>query len=334
MRLAIVGATGLVGTTMLRVLEERNLPLTEVTCFASTRSVGRTVLFQGRELTARAVAPEAFAGIDYVLIAAGSDISRQVTPLAIAAGAVVIDNSSAFRMQDDVPLVVPEVNPNDALHHQGLIANPNCSTIQLVVAVHPLAQAFGLRRLMVSTYQSITGAGQKGIDQLEAEAAGTKPERRISPHRLHQNTVFHSFPPNSVDTEEEQKMLNETRKIMHAPNLRMATTCVRVPIIGGHAESVAMEFDQPVTPQQAREILEAAPGVIVVDDPAHENYPMPYTVRNQDGVFVGRIRKDPSCEHGVLMWVVADNLRKGAATNAIQILELLVHNSMHDRHTS
>lgn len=328
MRLAIVGATGLVGKTMLRVLEEREPQLqsiTEIVCLASMRSAGSTVLYKGQEHPVYALTSDAFLDVDYVLMATGSDISRIYSPAAIACGAVVIDNSSAFRMDDGVPLVVPEVNPEDLRTHRGLIANPNCSTIQLVVAVHPLAKAFGLRRLVVSTYQSITGAGQKGLDHLEAETAASTPVRRISPHRLQYNTVFHSFPKGSVDTEEELKMQSETRKIMHAPTLRIAVTCVRVPIIGGHGESVALEFDRPVDPDEARTILQSTPGITVLDDPARDLYPMPQSVRDHDDVFIGRIRKDPSCDNGLLMWVVADNLRKGAATNAIQILEHLVN---------
>ena len=328
MRLAIVGATGLVGKTMIRVLEEREpqlQPLSEIVCLASMRSAGSTVHYKGHALPVYAVATDAFLDVDYVLMATGSDISRIYSPAAIASGSVVIDNSSAYRMQEDVPLVVPEVNPEDAPHHRGLIANPNCSTIQLVVALHPLSQAFGLRRVVVSTYQSITGAGQKGLDHLQAEVTATTPVRRISPHRLQYNTVFHSFPAGSEDTEEELKMQLETRKIMHAPDLRIAATCVRVPIIGGHGESVALEFDRPVEPEEAREVLRRAPGITVLDDPSHDLYPMPQSARDHDDVFVGRIRKDPSCDNGLLMWVVADNLRKGAATNAIQILELLNH---------
>ncbi len=333
MRLAIVGATGLVGKTMLRVLEEREpqvQPITEIVCLASMRSAGSTVHFKGHELPVYALTTDAFLGVDYVLMATGSEISRMYAPAAIASGAIVIDNSSAHRTQEDVPLVVPEVNPEDLLHHHGLIANPNCSTIQLVVALHPLDTAFGLQRVVVSTYQSITGAGQKGLDHLQAEVEASNPLRRISPHRLQYNTVFHSFPSGSAETEEEIKMQLETRRIMHRPDLRIAATCVRVPIIGGHGESIALEFDRPVEPDEAREVLRNAPGITVVDDPAHDRYPMPQSARDHDDVFVGRIRKDPSCDRGLLMWVVADNLRKGAATNAIQILELLSNPEKHD----
>jgi aspartate-semialdehyde dehydrogenase len=228
-------------------------------------------------------------------------------------------------MHPDVPLVVPEVNPADAYTHNGIIANPNCSTIELVVALQPIIQRWGCRRLVVSTYQSPSGAGQQGIDQLAAELAGREPERRITPHRLAGNTVFHTINAIDESSEEEQKMIRETRRILHMPELRMAVTCVRVPVVGGHGESIAIETEQPCTPDDARTLLASSPGVVVRDEPQNGVYPTPAEADGTDPVYVGRIRRDDSVENGLLMWIVADNLRKGAATNAVQILELLQH---------
>jgi len=322
---AIVGATGLVGRTMLRVLEERATPISLLTLLASARSVGTQLPFRGEMLTVQELRADSFAGIDVALFSCGGTLSTQFAPIAAAAGCIVIDNSSAWRMHPDVPLVVPEVNPADAYTHNGIIANPNCSTIELVVALQPIIQRWGCRRLVVSTYQSPSGAGQQGIDQLAAELAGREPERRITPHRLAGNTVFHTINAIDESSEEEQKMIRETRRILHMPSLRMAVTCVRVPVVGGHGESIAIETEQPCTPGDVRALLASSPGVVVRDEPQNGVYPTPAEADGTDPVYVGRIRRDDSVENGLLMWIVADNLRKGAATNAVQILELLQH---------
>jgi aspartate-semialdehyde dehydrogenase len=323
MNVAIIGATGLVGRTMLKVLEERQTPVNRLVLAASAASAGTVIETQAGPLTVEELRPETFDGIDVALFSAGGSVSRAYAPIAAARGCVVIDNSSAWRMDPDVPLVVPEVNPDDALKHRGVIANPNCSTIQLVVALKPLAEAFGLKRVVVSTYQTPSGAGQKGIDQLEAELAGTEPSTRITPHRLAGNTVFHTIDELSGGSEEEIKIMRETRRILHDDDLALAVTCVRVPVMGGHGEAVAVETQRACPPDHVRALLAASPGIVVVDDPANGVYPMPSTSRDTDAVYVGRIRPDLSVVNGVLMWIVADNLRKGAATNAVQILEIL-----------
>ena len=323
MRLALVGATGLVGRTMLRVLEEREIPIDELLPLASARSAGSTISFRGEEIEVRPLSKDSFTGMQYALFSAGGSVSREFAPIAAAAGCTVIDNSSAWRMDPNVPLVVPEVNAADAREHRGIIANPNCSTIQMVVPLKPLADRYRLRRLMVSTYQSVSGAGQDGIDHLMAELNGETPAKRISSHELAYNTVFHSFEAGASDTEEEAKMMRETRRILHAPDLPVAVTCVRVPITGGHGESVAVDLDTPADPEEVRELFRTLPGIVVVDEPENDVYPTAQSVQDTDPVYVGRIRRDPSSENGLLMWVVADNLRKGAATNAVQILEVL-----------
>lgn len=308
---------------MLRVLEERGMPIDRLVLAASERSAGQTISFRDKPLGVVELRPEIFDGIDYALFSAGGSVSREFAPIAAARGCVVIDNSSAWRMDPNVPLVVPEVNAHDALAHRGVIANPNCSTIQLVVALKPLADAFGLRRVVVSTYQTPSGAGQTGLDQLRSELDGCDPERRISSHQLAGNTVFHTIEELGASSEEEIKVTRETRRILHLDALPLAVTCVRVPVIGGHAESVAIETERPCPPDEVRRILSAAPGIVVVDDPAKGSYPTTVRANETDTVTVGRIRPDTSVAHGVLLWVVADNLRKGAATNAVQILEVL-----------
>ena len=322
---AIVGATGLVGRTMLRVLEEHQVQVGELRLLASKRSAGVVIQGLGRENVVQELTPESFAGMDYALFSAGGAISKIYAPIAAAAGCVAIDNSSSWRMDPAVPLVVPEVNPGDVHTHSGIIANPNCSTIQLVVAVKPLIHMYGAKRLVVSTYQSPSGAGQQGVDQLTAELAGQEPQNRITPHTLAMNTVFHTINELNGSSEEEVKMMRETRRILHLPELPIAVTCVRVPVLGGHAESVALETVHACDPDAARKLLSAQEGIVVVDDPASHTYPTPTASKGTDPVYVGRIRKDASVEHGLLMWVVADNLRKGAATNAVQILQLLTN---------
>lgn len=308
---------------MLRVLEERDVACDALRLFASGESAGRTVETYRGPVVVESLESADLSGIDIALFSAGGSVSAGWAPRFAQAGAVVIDNSSYWRMADDVPLVVPEVNGADALAHKGIIANPNCSTIQLVVALWPLHQAFGIRRVVVSTYQSVSGAGQKGVDQLTDEIAGRTPSARISSHDVAYNTVFHTVAELDAASEEEQKMVRETRRIMHLPDLPMAVTCVRVPVLGGHGESVAIETVEPCTPLQARDILAASPGIVVLDDPANAVYPTPRITEHRDDVFVGRVRQDTSVEHGLLLWVVADNLRKGAATNAVQIAAYL-----------
>lgn len=322
---AIVGATGLVGRTMLRVLEEHQVQVGELRLLASKRSAGVVIHGLGRENVVQELTPESFAGMDYALFSAGGAISKIYAPIAAAAGCVAIDNSSSWRMDPAVPLVVTEVNPGDVHTHSGIIANPNCSTIQLVVAVKPLIDMYGAKRLVVSTYQSPSGAGQQGVDQLTAELAGQEPQNRITPHTLAMNTVFHTINELNGSSEEEVKMMRETRRILHLPELPIAVTCVRVPVLGGHAESVAIETVHACDPDAARKLLSTQEGIVVVDDPASHTYPTPAASKGTDPVYVGRIRKDASVEHGLLMWVVADNLRKGAATNAVQILQLLTN---------
>ncbi|MBU3678183.1 MAG: aspartate-semialdehyde dehydrogenase [Candidatus Kapabacteria bacterium] len=323
MNIAIIGATGLVGRTMLRVLEQRDTPVNHLVLAASARSAGTMIDVRDKPTVVRELSPDVFDGIDYALFSAGGNVSREFAPIAASRGCVVIDNSSAWRMDPNVPLVVPEVNPDDAFTHRGVIANPNCSTIQLVVALKPLADAFGLRRVVVSTYQSPSGAGQTGIDQMNAELGGRQPVQRISPHQIAGNTVFHNIDNVDASSEEEIKVMRETRRILHNDHLPLAVTCVRVPVIGGHGESVAIETVQPCPPDAVRQVLASSPGVVVLDDPANAVYPTTVGSNEMDSVYVGRIRPDTSVDNGVMLWVVADNLRKGAATNAIQILELL-----------
>lgn len=320
---AVVGATGLVGRTMVRVLEERNVPVGSLRLLASARSAGSRVKFRGTSITVEELTPQSFEGIDYALFSAGGDVSRRYAPIAAAAGAVAIDNSSAWRMDRTVPLVVPEVNAHALSKHRRIIANPNCSTIQLVVALKPLHDAFGLKRLVVSTYQAISGAGQAGLDQLHAELKGKEPARRKFPRRAAFNTIFHSFDGGDY-TDEEVKMMNETRKIMELPKLAATMTCVRIPTEAAHGESVNAEFERAATPARARRLLERAPGVIVMDDPEHDLYPTVLDAGGRDEVLVGRIRKDASQPNTLNLWVVADNVRKGAATNAVQIAEALI----------
>jgi aspartate-semialdehyde dehydrogenase len=310
---------------MLRVLEEHQVQVGELRLLASKRSAGVVIHGLGRENVVQELTPESFAGMDYALFSAGGGISKIYAPIAASAGCVAIDNSSSWRMDPAVPLVVPEVNPGDVHTHSGIIANPNCSTIQLVVAVKPLIDMYGAKRLVVSTYQSPSGAGQQGVDQLTAELAGQEPQNRITPHTLAMNTVFHTINELNGSSEEEVKMMRETRRILHLPELPIAVTCVRVPVLGGHAESVALETVHACDPDAARKLLSAQEGIVVVDDPASHTYPTPAASKGTDPVYVGRIRKDSSVEHGLLMWVVADNLRKGAATNAVQILQLLTN---------
>jgi aspartate-semialdehyde dehydrogenase len=327
--IAILGATGAVGQTMLRVLEERNFPVDEIRLLASEKSAGKELEFMGIKYKVQPVSPEAFEGIDIALFSAGGSRSKQWAPIAVEKGAVVIDNSSAFRMDEDVPLVVPEVNPEDVKWHKGIIANPNCSTIQMVVALNPIHKAKKIKRVIVATYQAVSGAGATAIKDLEEETRAYFEGKYYYPEALPNHIAFNVIPHIDVFldndyTKEEMKMFNETRKIMHAPDIRVSATCARVPVFYGHSEAVTIETEEDITPEEAREILKNAPGVIVEDDPENNVYPMPIEVAGKDEVFVGRIRKDLAFDNGLSMWVVADNLRKGAATNAVQIAELLI----------
>ncbi len=325
---AVVGATGLVGRSMLRVLEERDLPISSIKLLASKNSAGTKVRFRDRNLTVEELTPDSFAGVQVALFSAGGDVSRKYAPIAAEAGAIVIDNSSAWRMEKNVPLVVPEVNPDAVAKHKGIIANPNCSTIQLVVALKPLHDAFTLKRVVVSTYQAVSGAGQAGVDQLMTELKGRVPEKPKFNHTAAFNTLFHSFKDGSDYSEEEVKMVNETRKIMGLPKLPITVTCVRIPTVAAHGESVNVQFEEAATPARVRKLLEKAPGVVVWDNPAEEFYPTVMDAGDHDEVFVGRIRKDASQANTLNMWVVADNVRKGAATNAVQIAELLIERGL------
>jgi len=321
---AVAGATGLVGRTMITVLEEQNFPVELLVPLASTRSAGMEVPFHGKPVKVQTLTGDSFAGVDYALFSAGASVSKEFAPKAARHGAVVIDNSSAFRMDPDVPLIVPEVNPEDAFKHHGIISNPNCSTIQMVVVLKPLHDAFGIKRVVVSTYQSVTGAGKKGVNQLEDEIAGKPLREKKFPHPIAYNILPHIdvFLPDGY-TKEEQKMTDETKKIMGV-DIPVTATTVRVPVIGGHSEAVNIEFNRPCPIEEVRAILNRAPGIIVEDDPSANLYPMPIKAYGKNEVFVGRIRKDFSIPNGINLWIVSDNVRKGAATNAVQIAELLI----------
>lgn len=319
---AIVGATGLVGETMLRVLESRKVPVTTLIPIASAASSDRTVPFHGDAVPVRVLEAGVFDGVDIALFSAGSAVSREFAPVAAAAGALVVDNSSAWRMEPDVPLVVPEVNGARIPEGQGIVANPNCSTIQMVMVLDPLHRAFGVTRVVAATYQAVTGSGRTAVAQLEAELAGQPVSDPAYPHPIAFNCLPHidTFLADGY-TREEVKMIRETRKIMDLPDLPVTATCVRVPVLGGHSEALNIALARPFTLAAVREALAAMPGVTLVDDPAAARYPMPRDARHRDAVFAGRLRRDPSQPNGIDLWVVADNLRKGAATNAVQIAE-------------
>ncbi len=331
-RIAIVGATGEVGRTFLKVLEERNFPVDDLILFASAKSEGKRLKFKGQDFEVKDLAKaENFKGIDIALFSAGSGISKEYAPKFARDGAVVVDNSSAWRMEKDVPLVVPEVNPEDVKYHKGIIANPNCSTIQMVVALKPIYDFAGIRRIIVSTYQSVSGAGNKAIMELEEQVKSwckgeNIPEAKYIPRQIAFNVVPHIdiFMENDY-TKEEMKMVNETKKIMHDENLLITATTVRVPVIYGHAEAIVLETEKQITPDEAKKVLSKAKGIIVMDNPEEKVYPTPIDVEGKDEVFVGRIRESLVFENGLSMWVVADNIRKGAATNAVQIAELLIN---------
>jgi aspartate-semialdehyde dehydrogenase len=327
MRVAIVGATGEVGRTFLKVLEEREFPVDELYLYASEKSEGTELTFRGEKFKVRALNKEtSFKGIDIALFSAGSSISKEYAPRFVKDGAVVIDNSSAWRLDPDVPLVVPEVNPEDVENHKGIIANPNCSTIQMVVALKPIYDAVGISAIVVATYQSVSGAGAKAIRELEDQTRAWCQDKQMEVKNLPRRIAFNVIPQIDVFTEngytkEEMKMVNETRKILHDPNIKVSATTVRVPVFYGHSEAISVKLNRPLEPESAMELLRKAKGVVLVE----EGYPTPIDVAGRDEVFVGRIRKDLVFEPGLSMWVVADNIRKGAATNAVQIAELLTH---------
>ena len=321
---AVVGATGLVGRMMLKVLEERNFPVGELHLFASARSAGAIMEFKGKKYTVEELTAENIkkANVKYAIFSAGGDVSKQFAPIFASCGAVAIDNSSYWRMDKNVPLVVPEVNPEAAFKHNGIIANPNCSTIQAVVALKPLHDAFKIKRIVYSTYQAVSGAGRQGYDDLQNGINGEQPKK--FPHPIAFNVLPHIdvFTDDGY-TKEELKMVNETRKILGDDAMRITATTARVPVYYGHSESINIEFYNPVTRAAALDVLRQAKGIVVCDDPANNVYPMPIDSEGHDEVFVGRVREDHSVDNGLNIWVVADNIRKGAASNAVQIAELL-----------
>lgn len=325
---AVIGATGAVGQKMLQVLAELDFPVRQISAYASARSAGKTVQFKGQDVTIQALSEQITEdGIDVALFAAGGTISEQYAPLLAAAGILVVDNSSAFRMQADIPLVVPEVNPQAIGPNDRLIANPNCSTIQSVVALAPLQQ-FGLQRINYTTYQAVSGSGQKGIEDLARGSRGEEPVNY--PHPIHDNILPHIdvFLPDGY-TKEEQKMIDETRKIFRLPELPVSATCVRVPVTNAHSVAINVTFEQETTVEAIREALRQAPGVVLVDDVSQNQYPMPLDASGTDDVYVGRIRQDQSLANTFHIWCVADNIRKGAASNAVQVARQALESSIH-----
>ncbi len=330
---AVCGATGAVGREMLDTLERRNFPAKEVLALASARSKGKTVPFKDGNLIVDELTRDSFAGVDLALFSAGGETSKKFAPAAVAAGCVVVDNSNAWRMEPGVPLVVPEVNPDDLDGHKGIIANPNCSTIQMVVVLKPLHDAGKIKRVVVSTYQAVSGTGQKAIEELTAQVRAMfnmmEPEVKVYPYRI----AFNCLPQIDVFlengyTREEMKMVHETRKIMGDASIKVTATTVRVPVFYGHSESVNVETKTKITPEEARLILAKAPGVTVVDHPEKGLYPMPVFAAGEDDTFVGRIREDETIKNGLNLWIVADNIRKGAALNAVQIAETLIEKDL------
>lgn len=326
---AVVGATGAVGTEIIEILAERKFPVGELRLLASARSAGGSVAFHDTDVPIQELTKDSFAGVDIALFSAGADISREFAPIAAKAGAVVIDNSSAWRMDKEVPLVVPEVNKADIARHKGIIANPNCSTIQMVVALEPLHRAARIRRIVVTTLQSVSGTGKEAMDELLEECQDLLSFKEATPMVYPFQIAFNCLP--HIDeflptgyTKEEMKMLHETRKIMGDDSIEVTATTVRVPVYVGHSESVNIETEKKLTANEARALLAEAPGVLVYDDPARKLYPMPIDVAGKDEVYVGRVREDESIRNGLNLWIVADNLRKGAALNAIQIAEELI----------
>jgi aspartate-semialdehyde dehydrogenase len=334
--IGVVGATGQVGREFLRILEERDrpdLPISSLRLFASQRSAGKCIRVRGDDYLVELAEPDPrlFEGLDFVLSAIGDQEARMYSPVIARAGALNVDKSNAWRMDPHVPLVVPEVNPQHAREHRGIIAGPNCSTTQMVVALWPIHQANPIRRIIADTYQAVSGTGWRAVDELQAQGVahvqgGTMP-RQVYPHQIHLNLIpeIGGLKDDGLYSE-ERKMIDETRKIFSAPDLAISATCVRVPVAIGHSEAIHVELERPMDPAEARELLRAAPGVVVIDDPRRSEYPTPLTAAGTDPVYVGRIRKDPSHPRGLALWVVSDNLRKGAALNAVQVFELVARN--------
>ncbi|MEJ8546430.1 aspartate-semialdehyde dehydrogenase [Brevibacillus borstelensis] len=333
---AVVGATGAVGQQMIKILEERNFPIKELKLLASSRSAGKTVTFKGKEVVLEEATPESFAGIDYALFSAGGAISKELAPHAVRHGAVVIDNTSAFRMDPEVPLVVPEVNMDAALAHKGIIANPNCSTIQMVAALKPLYDRYGIDRIIVSTYQAVSGAGASAIHELLTQSRdvldGKQPECKVLPVGklpVHHQIAFNAIPQIDVFTEngftyEEMKMVNETKKIFGDESVLVSATCVRIPVVYGHSEAVYVELKEDYDLEEVKALLEKAPGVVLTDVPEEQRYPLAAEATGKLDVFVGRVRRDLHHPRGLHMWIVSDNLLKGAAWNTVQIAEELI----------
>ena len=323
---AIVGATGIVGQEFIKILEQRDFPIASLRLLTSDHSSGPSLFFKHQRVEVEEVSLDNFRGVDIALFSAGADVSQRLASLVIQAGAVVIDNSAAFRMDPEVPLVVPEVNPEDIEWHKGIIANPNCSTIQIVVALYPLHKVNPIKRIVVSTYQSVSGTGVAAIKELTSQARAILEGRRVCPHMYSHQIAFNVLPETDVFldngyTKEEHKMLEEVRKITHAPDILMSATCVRVPVYFGHSVAVNVEFTSSITSDEARRILAEAPGVRILDEPSVSFYPHPWAASGSNHVFVGRIRNDISHPNGLVVWIVADNIRKGSALNAIQIIE-------------
>jgi aspartate-semialdehyde dehydrogenase len=338
LRVGVVGATGAVGSTILRVLGERGFPVGELRPFASPRSVGKEVSFGGRRYPCIALDGGSIQGLDLVISSAGGAVSAEWAPRFVEAGAVVVDNTSHWRMQEGVPLVVPEVNPEAIDSHKGIVANPNCSTMQMVVALAPIHRAAGIERLVVSTYQSVSGTGARAVEELRRQSRavldGGDVRAEVYPHQIAFNVLpqVEVFSPDDDYTTEERKIMAETRKILGAGDeLAISATCARVPVFTGHSESINVQTRDEVSPEECREMLSSAPGVVVIDTPGQGLYPLPTAVAGRDDVLVGRIRRDPSAERCLNMWVVGDNLRKGAATNAVQVAELLVERGLLER---
>ena len=328
-KVGVLGATGAVGREVLNGLEVRGFPYSEIRALASERSAGLKLDFAGGELTVAAVTPESFQGLDLAIFSAGAGVSREYAPLAAKSGCPVVDNSSCWRQDDRVPLVVPEVNPRALCSHRGIIANPNCSTIQMLVALKPIYDAVGLRRIVVTTFQAVSGTGQKAIEELAEQTRRLFNLQEVAPKVYPHRIAFNCLPQidaftDSGYTKEEMKMVHETRKIFGDDQIKISATCVRVPVFHGHSEAVWVETGRPIEPAAARELMRRAPGILVVDEPEAGRYPMPIDAAGRDEVFVGRVRADLSSENGLTMWIVADNLRKGAATNAVEIAELLI----------
>jgi len=333
-KVGVLGATGLVGSTILGLLAERDFPAAEVVPFASARSAGKELEWNGSVLECRALSEQSIQGLDLVLSSAGGAVSAEWAPRLVEAGAVVVDNTSYWRMHEGVPLVVAEVNPEALEVHSGIVANPNCSTMQMVVALKPLFDEAGIERLVISTYQAVSGTGKQAIDELLGQSRAAlddhDPVVSVYPHRIAFNALPQAgiFPEGDDHTDEERKLINETRKILGDDSIRVSATCIRVPVVTGHSEAVNVETREPLSPERARALLSAAPGVTVVDDPAAGRYPMAIDAAGKDDVFVGRIRRDPGNERALDLWIVSDNLRKGAATNAVQVAELLVERGL------